>query len=161
PGAGHRQEDRGRAPRAHPLREQGRRRHHLPPGAAIGAAGVTTRRVIVGVVAVAALAGGCKGRAPATSGPPGAARPADAASLCAAGRAALADKRLREAVDDFTGATAMASDPDLRANAWLGLGAAYAELGDDAHAIAAYEQVTVLRPDDADAWRVLAEGLAA
>src|SRR5438477_5036940 len=54
----------------------------------------------------------------------------------------------------------MAADPELKANAWLGLGAAYGELGDNAHAIAAWEQVTVLRPDDADAWRVLSEGLA-
>jgi len=79
----------------------------------------------------------------------------------AAGKAALNDKRLQEAIDDFTRATANANDAELRANAWLGLGAAYAESGDQKHAVAAYEQVTVLRPDDADAWRVLAEGLSA
>ena len=92
---------------------------------------------------------------------PDAARPVDAAALYAAGKAALGNKMLSEAVDDFTRATTAATDGELRANAWLGLGAAYGELGDHAHAIAAYEQVTVLRPDDADAWRVLAEGLAA
>ena len=68
---------------------------------------------------------------------------------------------LSEAVDDFTKATTAATDSDLRANAWLGLGAAYGELGDHAKAVAAYEQVTVLRPEDADAWRVLSEGMAA
>src|SRR5207253_4134351 len=93
--------------------------------------------------------------------PPAPAKPADPAALYTAGKAALENKMLSEAVDDFTRATASASDAELRANAWLGLGAAYGELGDHAHALAAYEQVTVLRPDDADAWRVLAEGLAA
>jgi tetratricopeptide (TPR) repeat protein len=121
-------------------------------------------------------AAGCKGRSssggssgpPATGaasapagGPAQTAAPADAAALYKAGKAALADKRLNDAVDAFTRATAEAGDAELRANAWLGLGAAYSELGDHPHALAAYEQVTVLRPDDADAWRVLAEGLAA
>jgi tetratricopeptide (TPR) repeat protein len=73
----------------------------------------------------------------------------------------LDNKAYAAAVADFTRATTSASDPDLRANAWLGLGAAYGELGDHTRAVAAYEQVTVLRPDDADAWRVLAEGMAA
>lgn len=112
------------------------------------------------VVAVALLTCACKSR-PAAQAQPDAARPVDAAALYAAGKAALGDKKLAEAVDDFTRATAAASDAELRANAWLGLGAAYGEKGDHSHAIAAYEQVTVLRPDDADAWRVLAEGLAA
>ncbi|MDB4965595.1 MAG: hypothetical protein JWN44_1284 [Myxococcales bacterium] len=123
-------------------------------------------------LACVACAGGCKGRgetatttATATTAPAtaagSAAQPADAAALYKSGKAALADKRLREAVDAFTRATIAASDGELRANAWLGLGAAYGELGDHAHEIAAYEQVTVLRPDDADGWRVLAEGMAA
>jgi tetratricopeptide (TPR) repeat protein len=88
-------------------------------------------------------------------------QPPDAAALYADGKAALADKKLAQAVSLFTRASAAAGDVELRANAWLGLGAAYGELGDHAHAVAAYEQVTILRPDDADAWRVLAEGLEA
>jgi tetratricopeptide (TPR) repeat protein len=87
--------------------------------------------------------------------------PLDAAALYTKGKAALENKMLSEAVDDFTKATAAATEPELRANAWLGLGAAYQELGDKEKAVAAYEQVTVLRPDDPDAWRVLAEGMAA
>ncbi len=113
--------------------------------------------------AIVALAG-CKGR-PAPSAAPAATTPTaqgpDAAALYAAGKRALDDKRPGDAVVAFTRATTSASDVELRANAWLGLGAAYGELGDHAHAVAAYEQVTVLRPDDADAWRVLAEGEAA
>lgn len=109
---------------------------------------------------VLALATACKSQ-PAAKAPPDAARPLDAAALYAAGKAALGNKMASEAIDDFTRATTAATDAELRANAWLGLGAAYGELGDHAHAVAAYEQVTVLRPDDADAWRVLAEGLAA
>src|SRR5439155_19173649 len=143
-----------------------------------GAAGVRTRAAWA--VAAAAwcvcAAAGCKGRAastaPAPAGATGAtatgatapgeaAKPVDATALYQAGKTALAGKRLREAVDAFTRATTLADDAELKANAWLGLGASYAELGDHAHALAAYEQVTVLRPDDADAWRVLAEGLAA
>jgi tetratricopeptide (TPR) repeat protein len=112
------------------------------------------------VVVLVLLAAACKSR-PEAKAPPDAARAVDAAALYAAGKAALGDKRLAEAVEDFTLATAHAADPELRANGWLGLGAAYGEQGDHAHAVAAYEQVTVLRPDDADAWRVLAEGLAA
>jgi tetratricopeptide (TPR) repeat protein len=114
--------------------------------------------------AMALLAVGCnrKTEAPATkpTATPTAAA-LDAAALYAKGKAALENKMLSEAVDDFTKATTAATDPELRANAWLGLGAAYGELGDHAKAVAAYEQVTVLRPEDADAWRVLAEGMAA
>ncbi len=88
-------------------------------------------------------------------------QPPDAAALYADGKAALAEKKLAQAVSLFTRASAAAGDAELRANCWLGLGAAYGEQGDHAHAVAAYEQVTVLRPDDADAWRVLAEGLEA
>jgi len=117
-------------------------------------------------VALAAAAVGCK--KPETSHAPPAATtattptaPLDAAALYQKGKAALENKMLSEAVDDFTKATASATDPELRANAWLGLGATYGELGDHERAVAAYEQVTVLRPDDADAWRVLAEGEAA
>lgn len=113
---------------------------------------------LVALVAVA----GCKGKpheaAPAATA--ASAKAPDARALYDAGKAALESKKLDEAVKDFTGATTLATDPDLRANAWLGLGATYGELGDHAHAVAAYEQVTVLHPDDADAWRVLAEGLA-
>jgi tetratricopeptide (TPR) repeat protein len=109
-----------------------------------------------------ALVAGCRNKPDAAAKPPVAAtKPADAAALYTAGKAALENKMLSEAVDDFTRATASAADPELKANAWLGLGAAYGELGDHTHAIAAYEQVTVLRPEDADAWRVLAEGNAA
>jgi tetratricopeptide (TPR) repeat protein len=84
----------------------------------------------------------------------------DAKSLYGQAKAALEDKRLGDAVKLFTQAITLAGDAELKANAWLGLGAAYGELGDSGHAIAAWEQVTVLRPEDADAWRVLAEGLA-
>jgi tetratricopeptide (TPR) repeat protein len=111
------------------------------------------RAALVILVVVAA----CKGR---TSSPPRPAAAPDARSLYGQGKAALEDKRLNDAVKLFTQATALAGDPEFKANAWLGLGAAYGELGDTAHAVAAWEQVTVLRPDDADAWRVLAEGLA-
>lgn len=108
------------------------------------------------------LFAGCRSHDSAPPSPPAApAPPPNPAASYAAGKAALNDKRLGEAIADFTRATADAGDAELRANAWLGLGAAYAESGDHAHAVAAYEQVTVLRPDDADAWRVLAEGLAA
>lgn len=123
------------------------------------------RRALRVAAALAALASaaGCKSRAPSSAAGPRLAAPsaADAPALYAAGKAALENKRLAEAVDDFTRATATATDPELRANAWLALGAAYGEQGDETRAIAAYEQVTVLRPDDADAWRVLAEGMAA
>ena len=86
--------------------------------------------------------------------------PAPAAeALYSKAKLELDNKAYAEAVDDFTRATTSASDPELRANAWLGLGAAYGELGYHTRAVAAYEQVTVLRPDDADAWRVLAEGM--
>jgi tetratricopeptide (TPR) repeat protein len=132
-------------------------RVHLQ-GAAVSACG----RGRVLAVAAALTVGACSRRAAppaATASAP--TTPPNAAALYAAGKAALADKRLAEAVDKFTRATAHAADPDLRANAWLGLGAAYGELGDHARAVAAYEQVTVLRPDDPDGWRVLAEGFAA
>ena len=115
----------------------------------------------LGVVVVVALALGCRSKPDAIKPPAAATKPTDAAALYSAGKAALENKLLSQAVDDFTRATTSASDPELKANAWLGLGAAYGELGDHAHAVAAYEQVTVLRPDDADAWRVLGEGLAA
>jgi tetratricopeptide (TPR) repeat protein len=104
--------------------------------------------------------GGCKSREPERK-VSDAAAVVDVAALYRAGKAALADKRLAEAIDDFSRASTLATDPELRANAWLALGAAYGERGDHARAVAAYEQVTVLRPDDADAWRVLAEGYAA
>ncbi|HWE27248.1 MAG TPA: HEAT repeat domain-containing protein [Polyangia bacterium] len=105
---------------------------------------------------------GCKSKpAPQVTPAPAIVAPLDATALYNKGKAALENRMLSEAVDDFTKATTSATDPDLRANAWLGLGAAYGELGDHTRAVAAYEQVTVLRPDDADAWRVLAEGMAA
>ena len=110
---------------------------------------------------LAAAACGCKGKPAAAPPAPTPVAAASAAELYAKGKAALENKMLSEAVDDFTKATTAATDPDLRANAWLGLGAAYGELGDHAKAVAAYEQVTVLRPEDADAWRVLSEGMAA
>jgi tetratricopeptide (TPR) repeat protein len=97
---------------------------------------------------------------PNTTATGGAPAMPDAKSLYSQGKAALEDKRLADAVKLFTQAETASTDPELKANAWLGLGAAYGELGDSAHAIAAWEQVTVARPDDADAWRVLAEGLA-
>jgi tetratricopeptide (TPR) repeat protein len=122
------------------------------------------RRLALALILVAA----CKGKAadkaaPQPPQPPQAPAPAaaDARALYDQGKISLSNKRLAEAVDEFTRATTAATDPELRANAWLGLGAAYGELGDHARAVAAYEQVTVLRPDDPDAWRVLAEGLAA
>jgi tetratricopeptide (TPR) repeat protein len=126
---------------------------------AVGAIGAVALAVAVGALAVT----GCKGNpTPTAAAPvPAAPPPADAAALYKRGKAALEGRRLSEAVDDFTQATATATEPELRANAWLGLGAAYAEIGDHTHAIAAYEQVTVLRPDDPDGWRVLAEGEAA
>jgi tetratricopeptide (TPR) repeat protein len=118
--------------------------------------------------ALVVAAAGCKGKpeahpAPSTaaSATTTAAAPLDAAALYTKGKAALENHMLSEAVDDFTRASASTTDAELRANAWLGLGAAYGELGDHARAVAAYEQVTVQRPDDADAWRVLAEGQAA
>jgi len=123
-----------------------------------------TRLLARRLVAVAALAGaaGCHKKAEAPAPPPAAVPPAIAApTLYDQGKVALDQKHYSEAVDYFTRATTAATDPELRANAWLGLGAAYGELGDHARAIAAYEQVTVLRPDDPDAWRVLAEGMAA
>jgi tetratricopeptide (TPR) repeat protein len=110
------------------------------------------------VVAALLLLSACKDKQP--SAPPPAPATQDAKSLYGQGKAALEDHRLADAIKAFTDATALASDPELKANSWLALGAAYAELGDSAHALAAWEQVTVLRPDDADAWRVLAEGLA-
>lgn len=114
------------------------------------------------VAALAAAAAGCHKKAEAPAPAPAAVPPAVAApTLYDQGKVALDQKHYSEAVDYFTRATTAAADPELRANAWLGLGAAYGELGDHAHAIAAYEQVTVLRPDDPDAWRVLAEGMAA
>ena len=127
-----------------------------------------TRALVAAALVAPALvgAGGCQRKADAPK-PPVVAAPAaatatlDAPALYAKGKAALENKMLSEAVDDFTKATASATDPELRANAWLGLGATYGELGDHARAVAAYEQVTVLRPDDPDAWRVLAEGNAA
>jgi tetratricopeptide (TPR) repeat protein len=132
------------------------------------ACGMTARAAWVTAALVAGTAGGgCKrtdvpstAAAPAPVAAPAAATPGNAAAQYASGKAALGDKKLTAAVAAFTQATASATDPELRANAWLGLGAAYAELGDHPRAVAAYEQVTVLRPDDADAWRVLAEGLA-
>jgi tetratricopeptide (TPR) repeat protein len=87
--------------------------------------------------------------------------PTAARALYDRAKVELDAKAYAKAVEDFTKATTATVDPDLRVNAWLGLGAAYGELGDNAHAVAAYEQVTVLKPDDPDAWRVLAEGLAA
>jgi len=95
--------------------------------------------------------------------PKGAAPPpaVDAKTLYERAKLELDNKAIGNAIEDFTKASVTATDPDLRANAWLGLGAAYGELGDHAHAVAAYEQVTVLRPDDPDAWRVLAEGMGA
>jgi tetratricopeptide (TPR) repeat protein len=102
---------------------------------------------------------GCKER-PSPPPPAPAATAPDAKSLYGQAKAALEDKRLSDAVKLFTQAITQADDTELKANAWLGLGAAYGELGDGGHAIAAWEQVTVLRPEDADAWRVLAEGLA-
>ncbi len=116
------------------------------------------------LVLVAALAGavGCNKKAEAPRPAPAPVPPAVAApTLYEEGKVALDKKDFSGAVDYFTRAAAAAADPELRANAWLGLGAAYGELGDHARAVAAYEQVTVLRPDDADAWRVLAEGMAA
>jgi len=114
------------------------------------------------VVAALAAAAGCHKKSEAALTVPAAVPPAVAApTLYEQGKVALDQKHYSEAVDYFTRATASASDPELRANAWLALGAAYGELGDHARAIAAYEQVTVLRPDDPDAWRVLAEGMAA
>jgi tetratricopeptide (TPR) repeat protein len=107
--------------------------------------------------------GACKGK-PAAAPPapaPAQAQAESATELYTKGKAALENKMLSEAVADFTKATTAATDPDVRANAWLGLGAAYGELGDHDKAVAAYEQVTVLRPEDPDAWRVLAEGTAA
>ncbi|HEX6835805.1 MAG TPA: tetratricopeptide repeat protein, partial [Polyangia bacterium] len=101
---------------------------------------------LVVVAALAAAAAGChkKTEAPATA--PAAVPPAIAApTLYDQGKVALDQKHYSEAVDYFTRATTAAADPELRANAWLGLGAAYGELGDHARAIAAYEQVTVLR----------------
>jgi tetratricopeptide (TPR) repeat protein len=122
------------------------------------------RRLLVAAALLAAAAG-CKRKPeaskPAATATTSAAAPLDAAALYAKGKAALENKMLSEAVDNFTKATTAATDPDLRANAWLGLGAAYGELGDHQKAVAAYEQVTVLRSDDPDAWRVLAEGMAA
>jgi tetratricopeptide (TPR) repeat protein len=112
------------------------------------------RAALVALLLVAA----CKDKPSAPA--PVATPPPDARSLYGQGKAALEDKRLADAVKLFTQATTLAPDPELKANAWLGLGAAYGELGDNAHAVAAWEQVTVLRPSDADAWRVLAEGLA-
>ena len=126
---------------------------------------MTRSRVTAPLVLGAALAvaGGCHRKEEAPRPAPAApAEPAlDAAALYARAKVKLDAKDYPSAVDDFTRATTSATDPNLRANAWLGLGAAYGELGDHAHAVAAYEQVTVLRPDDADAWRVLAEGMAA
>jgi tetratricopeptide (TPR) repeat protein len=112
------------------------------------------------LLAALLLLAACKGRSSAPAATATAAPPADARLLYAAGKNALATKRLDDAIDAFTRAAAAAADPELHANAWLGLGAAYGERGDHAHAIAAWEQVTVLRPDDPDAWRVLAEGEA-
>lgn len=113
------------------------------------------------LLAVWAAACGCKSKPAAAPPAPTPVAAASAAELYTKGKAALENKMLSEAVDDFTKATTAATDPDLRANAWLGLGASYGELGDHAKAVAAYEQVTVLRPEDADAWRVLSEGMAA
>jgi len=115
------------------------------------------------VLAAALVVGtGCHRKADAPRpAPTTAAAPLDAAALYVKGKAALENKMFSEAVDDFTKVTTSATDPDLRVNAWLGLGAAYGELGDHTRAVAAFEQVTVLRPDDGDAWRVLAEGMAA
>jgi tetratricopeptide (TPR) repeat protein len=114
-------------------------------------------------IAALLLVAACKGK-PAAAPPSPAPAPTQAESateLYTKGKAALENKLLSEAVANFTKATTVATDPDVRANAWLGLGAAYGELGDHDKAVAAYEQVTVLRPDDPDAWRVLAEGTAA
>jgi tetratricopeptide (TPR) repeat protein len=121
------------------------------------------RTLALAGAALAVALAGCNRKAEAPKAPAATATaaPIDAAAAYQKGKAALENKMLSEAVDDFTKATAAATDPELRANAWLGLGAAYGELGDHAKAVAAYEQVTVLRPDDADAWRVLAEGMAA
>ena len=114
------------------------------------------------LVAALAAGAGCSKKAEAPKAPPPTVAPAVAApTLYDQGKVALDHKDYSAAVDYFTRAAAGAADPELRANAWLGLGAAYGELGDHTHAIAAYEQVTVLRPDDPDAWRVLAEGMAA
>ena len=116
------------------------------------------------LVALLVAAGACNRNketsAPSAKGP--APPPAtDARALYERAKVELDAKAVAEAVADFTKATTLTVDPELRANAWLGLGAAYGELGDHAHAVAAYEQVTVLRPDDPDAWRVLAEGMDA
>ncbi len=122
---------------------------------------LVTRLVGVALVGGAlAAGGGCRRKADAPRPAPAAPPAADASGLYTQGKAALEQKQYSDAVDYFTRAAASAADPELRANAWLGLGAAYGELGDQKRAVAAYEQVTVLRPDDADAWRVLAEGMA-
>ena len=120
-------------------------------------------RAAIAIAALVAAGAGCKQKPSslAPSVPSRAPSAADARVLYDQGKNDLENKRISEAVTSFTKATEAATDPDLRANAWLGLGAAYGELGDHTHAVAAYEQVTVLRPDDPDAWRVLAEGLAA
>jgi tetratricopeptide (TPR) repeat protein len=125
-----------------------------------------TRAAAAALVGAALVAGGgCKRGEKAPSAPSpstAAASPAPSArALYDRAKVELDAKAIGSAVADFTKATTMTTDPELRANAWLGLGAAYGELDDHEHAIAAYEQVTVLRPDDPDAWRVLAEGLDA
>ncbi len=122
------------------------------------------RRAAIAAALVVAAAGGCKSREQAPSAPAkaeSAPAAADARATYERAKVELDAKAISEAVADFTKASTTATDPELRANAWLGLGAAYGELNDHAHAVAAYEQVTVLRPDDPDAWRVLAEGLDA
>ena len=87
-----------------------------------------------------AVAGGCKrDKAPARRRrrptPVAAAAPAgDARALYEKGKAALENKMPARPSTTSRSATTTAADPELRANAWLGLGAAYGELGDQTHA---------------------------
>jgi tetratricopeptide (TPR) repeat protein len=81
-------------------------------------------------------------------------------ALYVQGKSLLRKGLSRQAIDVFRRAIAAHSDPDRRANCYLGLGAALSDSGDKKGAVAAYRQVVALRPKDGAAYQVLAMGLS-
>jgi tetratricopeptide (TPR) repeat protein len=107
----------------------------------------------VALALTAALLCGCPRRA-APPSPADAALTAEQAFLHA--KFELEQGRRAEAMRLFREAALGAPTPELKANALLGLGSALSEAGDHKQALTAYEEVATLRPDEPDAWRVLA-----